>query len=29
MVEPTFLTVETMAIKDGRFTVEFKDSDKK
>lgn len=29
MVEPNFLTVETMAMKDGRFTVEFKDSDKK
>jgi len=29
MVEPTFLTVETMAFKGGRFTIEFKDSEKK
>jgi hypothetical protein len=29
MVEPTFMTVETMSIKEGRFTIEFKDSEKK
>jgi hypothetical protein len=29
MVEPTFMTVETMTIKEGRFTIDFKDSEKK
>ena len=29
MVEPVFMTVETMSIKEGRFTIEFKDSEKK